>query len=151
MEHPPGRAFPAVHPSDLEEMWRGLLSSAWRSISIVPSDPGASVREVLAALTAASSASGIRVQLLDVRGVAPEGSREASAQLAAASPARRVVLLADPAARNPAGAELIRASDGILLVVRVGTLDLESLTSALGPLGADRILGSVAAPSVLEP
>lgn len=67
--------------------------------------------------------------------------------MAAVEKGSRVVVVVDSVMRSLSGIPIIRASQEVLLVVRVGHGDPDGLNSTIGIVGADRIMGTVAIPS----
>jgi len=132
---------------DLQEMWRALLACDWGSLGVVPTDHGISVQEVVDALHAAAWASDPPVRRIDARGVDIAEARRLALDLAAAvSEKSRAVVVVDSLVRSLSGVHLIQEVDAILLVFRVGAMDLDSLRSTVDIVGAERIVGSVTAP-----
>jgi hypothetical protein len=60
---------------------------------------------------------------------------------------RRVVAFIDPITRSLAGVPLVRAADSVLLVVQIDSPDVDSLSSTLSIVGADRVIGTVTVPA----
>ena len=77
----------------------------------------------------------------------PDGEKLARAMASSVEQGARVVAVVDSVMISLAGIPLIRAAQEILLVARVGEGDPEGLTSTIGIVGSDRIIGTVAVPS----
>jgi hypothetical protein len=136
---------PGVH--DLEEMWTALFSCDWNSLAVIPTDDQVSVQEVVDAFDATSGASDPPVRCIDARGVDIANGKRLVRDLAAAVSARsRAVVVVDSLIRSLSGVHLVQEVEAVLLVVRVGAMDLDSLTNTVAIVGADRIMGSVTAP-----
>ena len=132
---------------DLEEMWKALLACDWDSLAVIPTDQGVSVQSVVDTLLAISSRTGRPVKCLDARGVEiADGKRLAKELAAARSTNTRAVVVVDSLIRSLSGVHLVQGVNAVLLVVRVGLMDLDALTSTVAIVGAERIVGSVAAP-----
>lgn len=141
-----------AHPQgqlDLEEMWKALLACDWNSLAVIPTDQGVSVQAVVDTLQSVSSATGRPVKCLDARGVEiADGKRLAKELTAALSTNTRAVVVVDSLIRSLSGVHLVQGVNAVLLVVRVGLMDLDALTSTVAIVGAERIVGSVTAPPV---
>jgi hypothetical protein len=136
---------PGAH--DLEEMWTALLSCDWNSLAVIPTDDQVSVQEVVDALQATSGASDPPVRCIDARGVDIANGKRLVRDLAAAVSGRsRAVVIVDSLIRSLSGVHLVQEVEAVLLVVRVGAMDLDSLTNTVAIVGAERIMGSVTAP-----
>lgn len=139
-----------AHPQgqlDLEEMWKALLACEWDSLAVIPTDQGVSVQAVVDTLQSISSRTGRPVKCLDARGVEIAGSKRLAKDLAATlSTNTRAVVVVDSLIRSLSGVHLVQGVNAVLLVVRVGLMDLDALTSTVAIVGAERIVGSVTAP-----
>jgi hypothetical protein len=132
---------------DLVEMWTALLACDWDSLAVIPTDRGVSVQQVMAALLESAVGSDPPVRCIDARGVDVAEAKRLEGDLAAALSERsRAVVVVDPLILSLSGVHLVQAVNAVLLVVQVGAMDLDSLTSTVAIVGAERILGSVAAP-----
>jgi len=133
----------------LEDMWESLLLSGWSSLAVVPADHGTSVELVTQALEVVTGRNAPRgFQLIDATSASvPDGEKIAREVMAAVEKGSRVVVVVDSVMRSLSGIPIIRASQEVLLVVRVGHGDPDGLNSTIGIVGADRIMGTVAIPS----
>ncbi len=133
---------------DLEAMWAALLAGDWSALAVVPTDEGISAKDVVDALQRAVVGTNPPVHVVDARGVDVEEARRLVGRVESAlAKQARAVVVVDPLVRSLAGVHLVRDADAILLVVKVGARELQSLTSTVSMLGTARILGSVTAPS----
>jgi len=149
MADDPGAPAPQQGTHDLEEMWKALLACDWNSLAVIPTDDRVSVEEVVAALRATSGASDPPVRCIDARGVdIADGKRLVRDLAAAVTENSRAVVVVDSLIRSLSGVHLVQEVDAVLLVVRVGAMDLDSLTNTVAIVGAERIMGSVTAPMV---
>jgi hypothetical protein len=129
-------------------MWKALLALDWISLAVIPTDHGVSVQHVMNALSTTSSGSTPPVKCVDARGVDVAEARRLERELATSlSAGSRVVIVTDPLTRSLSGVHLVQSVNAILLVVWVGAMDLDSLTSTVSIVGVERILGSVTAPA----
>ena len=134
---------------DLEEMWKALLACDWDSLAVIPTDQGVSVQAVVDTLQSISSRTGRPVRCFDARGVEiADGKRLARELAAALSTNTRAVVVVDSLIGSLSGVHLVRGVNAVLLVVRVGLMNLDALTSTVEIVGAERIVGSVTAPAV---
>jgi hypothetical protein len=77
-----------------------------------------------------------------------EGKRRVADLRAILSEGKRAVVLVDSLIQSLSGVHLVSGVDAVVLVVHVGALDFDALTSTVTLIGPDRILGSVTAPSI---
>jgi hypothetical protein len=132
---------------DLQEMWGALLVYDWTSLVLVPTGRGMAVQQVVDAFQVVTAGIQPPIQFVDARGVdVAKGKLLAQDVEAALSGASRVVAVVDPLIHSLSGAHLVRCAQAVLLIVRVGAMDLDALTSTVSMVGAERIVGSVTAP-----
>jgi hypothetical protein len=132
---------------DLDEMWKALLAGGWTSLAIVPTDHHISVQAVVDSLHRTTGGSSPPVRCIDSRGTdVSEGKAMTRDLERAVAEKSRVVVVVDALVRSLSGMHLVHEVNAILLVVRVGSMDLDSLTSTVAMVGAERIFGSVTAP-----
>jgi hypothetical protein len=137
---PPRPGYP-----DLLEMWRVLLESSWRNLAVVPAGHGVSAQMVVDALLETVQGYGDRVRVFDARSLdVPQCAKLAEDTLQAVTDGCRVVTVVDSLMRSLGSARVVKHAAAVLLVIRVGAPDMESLTSTLNLIGPERILGSVA-------
>lgn len=133
---------------DLLAMWSALLAGDWDSLAVVPADPEIALGPLVDALVASSTGTRRPATLVDARGVdAAEGKRLASGIPTVVGAGERPVVVMDSPMRSLSGVHFIPCVGSVLLVVRVGAADPESLASTVSLVGAERIIGSVAAPT----
>ena len=132
---------------DLQEMWGALLACDWKSLMVVPTGHGMAVQQVVDAFQVVTAGTQPPIQFVDARGVdLAQGKRLAQDVESALRSPSRVVAIVDPLIDSLSGAHLVRFAQAVLLIVRVGAMDLDALTSTVSIVGADRIVGSVTAP-----
>jgi hypothetical protein len=133
-------------------MWSALLEGGWNSLALVPTDHSVSVDLAVDALRAAiqkAGEAGAALHVIDARGVdVVEGKRRVADLRAILSEGKRAVVLVDSLIQSLSGVHLVSGVDAVVLVVHVGALDFDALTSTVTLIGPDRILGSVTAPSI---
>jgi len=137
---------------DLQEMWTALLDGGWDSLALVPTDRSVSAQVAVDALHCAverAGEAGLALGVIDARGVdVSEGTRRVTDLRAMLSQGKRAVVVVDSLIHSLSGVHLVSNVDAVVLVVHVGAIDFESLTSTVAMIGADRILGTVTAPPV---
>jgi hypothetical protein len=130
-------------------LWSALLTTGWRCLVVIPVGPSTGVDSVLGALRSVLPPDASPpLEILDGRGASMgEGNRLAGQVVEGASAGRRIVAFIDPIIESLSGVPLVRAADSVLLVVHVDSPDVESLSSTLSIVGAERVVGSVAVPA----
>lgn len=132
---------------DLQEMWSALLACDWKSLTLVPTDHGMAVQEVVDAFRSVTASAQPPILFVDGRGVdVAQGKRLAQDVEAALAGPSRIVVVVDPLIHSLSGTHLVRCAQAVLLVVRVGAMDVDALTSTVSMVGPERIVGSVTAP-----
>lgn len=141
-------APPGASASELERMWRSLLQGAWSSLAVVPTDPGTPTGPVTAALAEITSHEEVgALRIVDARGASVDAGERLARDLAALVAAgTRAVAAVDSPIQSLGGVPLVAAADVVLLVVRLGFSDYESVQSTIEMVGHGRILGTVALP-----
>ena len=146
-----GSKSPPVRSNDLERLWEALLHTSWRCLVVIPANPSTQVDSVLGALQAvlpAPAAATSSPEVLDGRGASmQDGDRLAKRIVEGDHSQRRVVAFIDPITQSLAGVPLVRAADSVLLVIQIDSPDVDSLSSTLSIVGADRVVGAVAVPA----
>ncbi len=131
-------------------MWGALLRSPWTSLAVVPTDQGIATQPVVAALKATVETGSFRLRGVDARDAdVQEGKRLASQMSSWKADGERVAVVVDALTHSLTGVHLVEHVGAVLLVVMVGGLNVDALTSTVAIVGADRIVGSVTAPSRL--
>ena len=125
-------------------MWTALLDGTWNSLAIVPVDGGVSTDAVVEALGIVSNRTSPAVHCLDARGAEIAEAKRMAGELPtlAGGGARSVVVVAS-LIQSLSGIHIIQKVDAVLLVVRVGSFDLDALASTVAMVGPGRIVGSV--------
>ncbi|MEO7360834.1 MAG: hypothetical protein ABI120_10920 [Gemmatimonadaceae bacterium] len=139
------RAECAPH-DDWAQLWFAVQRYDWCTLAVVSASPGANVVEAAQALVSAGRMyNDGGVELIDATNATPATVDRIIASMsgAVARDARLVVALDSPLA-NPASIPIARHANIALLAVRLGTATLESTRRALGVIGRDSFVGSVA-------
>ena len=132
---------------DLTEMWTALLASGWNCLAVVPTDSGVSLQDVVEVLNTSSESCAPPVRCIDTRGVDIAEAKRLAGKLPGSAPddGGRTVIILDPLTSSLAGVHLLQKVDAVLLVIRVASFDVESLTSTVTMVGSGRIVGAVTA------
>jgi hypothetical protein len=134
---------------DISEMWRGLLATGWHSLAVVPTDKTVSCQVVADALASVASSSEGTVHRIDARGADIAAARQRVGEVQSLRDSeQKTVVFVDSLMESLSGVHLVREVDAVLLVVRVGSIDVESLTSSVSMIGPDKIVGSVTGPAL---
>lgn len=135
-------------PSDLEQMWSSLLRGSWSSLAVVPADQGISAKVVTKALSEAVRAhGGGALAMIDATGASvAEGALLAKELASTIGAGSRAVVTVDSLMESLGGVALVRDVEAVLLVVRLGASNFDSVQSTIDIIGPGRILGSVALP-----
>jgi hypothetical protein len=148
MADPVNVGNPTPRLRDLSQMWSALLHADWNALAVVPADHEIDVGDVIEALN--DSIQGVlpSVTIVDGRGCdATEGKRLASTVSSTVRGGTRVVVVTDSLLRSLASIHLVQAASSVLLVIRLGEMNVEALTSTVAAVGGDRVVGSVTASS----
>ena len=85
------------------------------------------------------------INVMDAQGASLEVGARLAKQLKSSHGERaRTVVAVDAPMQNPGAIPLILAADAALIIIRLGTSELESARSIIDIVGRDRILGTVA-------
>jgi hypothetical protein len=122
------------------------MTTSWQCLVVIPAGPSTSVDSVLDALELVLGPDGSdTTEILDGRSASMgDGDLLARQVVDDESTGRRVVAFIDPITQSLAGVPLVRAADSVLLIVQIDSSDVESLSSTLSIVGADRVVGAVA-------
>lgn len=146
------QASAAASPDSLRELhllWSRVRGADWRSLALVPAEPGIPALGVAEGLLQAARVfSPLEpLQLLDARGLALEDVAVLTGRLAAQVAAgQRVLLVTDSPLESSVTLALAHAADAGLLCARLG-MDLRHAHQTLAMCGRERFLGSVLVPA----
>ena len=140
---PPGAAH-----REMQQMWLSLMHGSWSSIVVVPTDPGLSAKVVIGALLDAARQDDVgRFDVIDAEGAsAAHGERLAQELASVVGRGARAIAAVDSLMQSLGGTPLVRDADAVLLVVRLGVSNFDSVQSTIDIVGRERILGAVALP-----
>ncbi len=125
-------------------MWAGLLAYDWTALAVVPTGDDVEVQDVVDALQVATKQLGATIERVDGRGLEVTAAKHLIREIEPRA-GRRAVIVVDSLLRSLSGVHLVQGADAILLVVRVGQLDKDALTSTIAMVGHERVVGSVTA------
>jgi hypothetical protein len=129
---------------DLQRLWLGALRQAWRTLAVVPADPGVSPYEVASLIATLGKYHGHAVSLADLREIR---LNRVDAFLAAAQElvarGERVVFATSAISKNLAAIPLARGAEGVILCVSLGATPLRSIADTIEQVGKERFLGSM--------
>jgi hypothetical protein len=140
---------PGAALREMQQMWLSLMRGSWSSLVIVPTDPGTSARVVIGALVEAAHQEDVgRFEIIDAEGASPaHGERFAQELASVVAGGARAVVAVDSLMQSLGGTPLVRDAEAVLLVVRLGVSNFDSVQSTIDIVGRERILGAVALPS----
>jgi hypothetical protein len=130
--------------ADLQRIWLGTQSRAWRTLAVVPVDAGMSSYEAANLITMLGLHQGESVGLADLRNA--ELSRVGPfLELVATMVNRgqRVVFATRSITENLATIQLARAADAVILCVSIGSTPIGLVEEAIKQIGKDRFIGSM--------
>jgi hypothetical protein len=124
-------------------MWFRLMRGPWPSIVVIPSDPSISASEVTAPLVQIAREEEFDPFLvLSGEGATPtSGARLAKELQASVAAGTRVVATVDSVMTNLGGVALIRDAAAVLLVIRLGESQFDSIHSTVDIVGRERVIG----------
>jgi hypothetical protein len=138
----------SVVDADWQRLWFGTLNNPatpWTSLTVAGSGGPADLTAVADRIVAmARTHGGLQATVLDATGVEPADVAGLIARLTALNRegTRTVVAAASPAA-HPAILPLIRATSGVLLVVRLGESTLQATREIADAIDRSKIIGSI--------
>ena len=148
----PTRLFvtkPDEAPRRLNEQWSAVWFSlsqhAWSSLSIVPAHPSISALDVACAIAEIGQQyEEAGVMVLDAERVAPETVRHISAGLGERGTARKRTLVAVSSPLvDPAAVPVVRMTDAAVLLVPLGTTELDWARRTIASISAGYFIGSI--------
>jgi hypothetical protein len=121
------------------------LRGEWRSIAVVPAQPGLSARPVAEALAdAASVVRGVPARLFSAEGLElPGASRLLVDVSTCVAQGGLAVVAMESVLRRPSGLPLARGVDRVLLVVHLGLSSFDAAKDTIARIGRERFLGAV--------
>jgi hypothetical protein len=130
--------------ADLQRIWLGTQSRAWRTLAVVPVGEGISSYEVASLITTLGLHQGEPVGLADLRDVRLNrvgAFLDLVTELV--SRGERVVFATRSITENLATIRLARAADAVILCVSIGSTSIGSAAETIEQIGKERFLGSM--------
>jgi hypothetical protein len=134
----PSRSAP---DQELQELWLALSVRPWRSLVLVPADPGGSTAPLARSLAAAGDALGDQPVTASGDDALEPGAALALVDGGARS--SRVVVAIPPVVVQPRGVLLARRADAVVACVEQGRTRLADVRRTLELIGRERFLGCV--------
>jgi hypothetical protein len=130
--------------ADLQRIWLGTQTRAWRTLAVVPVDEGMSSYEAASLITMLGLHQGESVGLADLRD-APLNRVGAFLELVTTMVSRgqRVVFATRSITENLATIRLARAADAVILCVSIGSTQIGLVAEAIKQIGKERFIGSM--------
>jgi hypothetical protein len=137
-----------VVDADWQRLWFSTLNNLetpWTSLAVTATGRAADVATVAARIAAMARENGnAEATVLEATGAAPAEVPGLMARLAALTGAgTRVIVAADSPAENPGLIPLIRASSGVLLLVRLRETTLHANRETVAAIEGSTIIGSI--------
>lgn len=127
---------------DWERLWLAIQRSSWMSIALVPIGEGLDTPALAAALADVGQKHlGAKVLVHDATKVSLSTLRDAVAELIDRED--RCIVALSPLARSPAGVELARAADAVVLCIALGQSAIAEAEKSAFDVGNERVLGAV--------
>ena len=151
VEFDPSRPLRSQQPAPQEtdpvwqRLWYSTLPSAWSALAIVPADSGIDTKAIAESLAAAGRRDSSRsIQIVNGIGASANEVEGLAASVTAAVGLGDLVIVPVQAIdENPASIPLIRASNGVLLAVRIGESRVASAKAVIETAGGVTVVGSV--------
>lgn len=121
------------------------LKGSWRSLVVVPAQPGLSAKRVASALVdVAGLVRGASARLFDAEGLELAGASRLIVEMTTHVEAGGLaVVCLESVVRKPAGIPLALAADAALLVVHLGLSSTEDAKKTMALIGEEKFLGAV--------
>jgi len=134
--------------SSSQQLYQQLLTcmrGTWRSLAVVPAQPGLSARLVADALVAVSGlVRGAAAKLFSAEGLELAGASKVIVDMMTHVEAGGLaIVLLDSVVRKQSGIPIAMAADASLLVVHLGLASTENAQKTVELLGRDKFIGAV--------
>ena len=128
-----------------QELWFELRNWGWSSLAVVPTATDRSEFDVGEQLVVVGvSNTNLPMTLVSTEGVSILETDDAIARIRNAEARNeRVVVVTDSLADNPAAVPIVRAVNGVVLVVRLGDSERAAIERAVNVIGRERVIGVV--------
>jgi hypothetical protein len=141
--------FSTLPERPYQELWFELRSWAWKSLAVVPTVSQRSEMDLAEQVVVVGvSNTNKRMSLISAEGVSV-GDTDKVISLIRAAEARgdRVVVVTDSIFDNPASTPIIRAVNGVVPVIRLGSSERAVVERTIQAVGRSRVIGAVTRPS----
>ena len=133
---------PAASVVDWERLWLAIQRSSWMSIALVPIGEGISTVRIAAALA------DVGRQHLGGKIVVDDATRVSLATLQASlseliDRADRAIVALSPLSESPAGVEIARAADAVVLCLSLGESTIAEAERIMHDVGREHVIGAV--------
>jgi hypothetical protein len=131
---------------DWQRLWFMLVARPCTAIAVVGTDSSTDVERVARHLASVGAQHESRpVRVVSAVGVGVSSAQDIARRLSDASVLGELLLVpCDPLRHNPAMFPILRATSGVVIVVRLGRSLLASVRATVDSVGRDRVLASVA-------
>lgn len=130
---------------DWQHVWLSVDQHAWKSLAVVPANPGlSSVETVRRLASAADFYSQTPVEIIDASVILPSAARDVTARIAAANRQgiRCLVAVGSPVT-SPAAISLARAAGAALLVLPLGVASVRLTRQTVDAIGKEHFIGAI--------
>lgn len=140
----PGQ-FTQLPDRPYQQLWFELRTWSWKSLAIVPTVPGASELDVAEKLVVVGVANtNRRMSLISAEGATVADTDRVIAMIRAAEGrGDRVIVATDSVIENPSAAPIIRAVNGTVLSVRLGTSEKTAVDRSVASINRNRVIGMI--------
>ncbi len=127
---------------DWERLWLAIQRTSWMSIALVPIGEGIETKRLAEALAEVGRQHlGARVVVHDATGVSISSLQSAVAEIIDCED--RAIIALPPLTECPAGVELARAADAVVLCIALGESTIAEAERVEFDVGEGRVLGAV--------
>ena len=140
----PGQ-FTQLPDREYQQLWFELRTWAWKSLAVVPTVAGVSELDVAEKLVVVGVANtNRRMSLISAEGVSV-GQTDSVIAMIRAAEARgdRVIVVTDSVIENPSAAPIVRAVNGTVLSIRLGSTDRAEVEASVAAINRNRIIGMI--------
>jgi hypothetical protein len=140
----PGQ-FTQLPDRSYQQLWFELRTWSWKSLAVVPTVAGFSELDVAEKLVIVGVANtNRRMSLISAEGATVSDTDRVIAMIRAAEGrGDRVIVGTDSVIDNPSAAPIIRAVNGTILSVRLGTTEKSDVERSVAAVNRNRVIGLV--------
>ena len=128
-----------------EPLWLSLLTRPWSALAVIGCDTSTDVSRVAGVLASVGNRHGERsVRVVSALGATPPEVQGLVERLSKASTADELLLVpCDPLQAKPAMRQILHATSGLVLVVRLGESKIASAKKTVSTVGRDKVFATV--------